>query len=608
MSTKNIWGKTRKFSIYMLTLLLLAGCDDTAKHKGIPKSVFHIKQKDIESQAFTNASEQSIVYIVDKFEKDGELVYDSHQPEDKRIVNQKIWDGCKIEWGLRKKGTSKIYTCDKEQVTEENKAEFTLSKTMPSGFPVEELNLQKISGIEISAQLILPDGTSIVNDKTDENLLPDEIAQKLIGETLKAESKKGDDVDKGQKSKTQTETSSSKGSGVEATDKGDDKGQKGRMGTTGESSATSTTTVTEEGESEVLEEAETEGTVAKEITTTITTTEVESTETATVPSVSSKLAQYENTLKSKFKETFSKYYEKENQVLSLGTKAEEQGDDVLYALSFDSIDSSQVNKFKHLFLKTILWKSKANGMFQKIKSTQSNFYISLGKQDPEKLVLRVKDIDKIDGLKSFFTDKTYRVEKIDNKVTFTSTKGGKKLSAFIAPQSRPVTVNDLQGKRFCNNDLIKGTEEDANDKIHRFLKFPPNMNRKEGKDAQWQYERTHNNKNYKVHQDMEWKFNPENGLLEIITMKAFIFIKINNQNDKRHRIKEDENLNWMKNYEQFELSGYLKWSETEKGKLVLEAEGPLPKTCQDPMSFWFYKDFGTHEFKDKVILEESKSK
>ena len=186
------------------------------------------------------------------------------------------------------------------------------------------------------------------------------------------------------------------------------------------------------------------------------------------------------------------------------------------------------------------------------------------------------------------------------------------MSAFIAPQSRPVTVNDLQGKRFCNNDLIKGTEEDANDKIHRFLKFPPNMNRKEGRDAQWQYERTHNNKNYKVHQDMKWKFNPENGLLEIISIMEFLYSKINNQKDNWYCIEEiddigDENLKWIKNYEQFGLSGYLKWSETEKDKLVLEAEGPeLPDSISDPMGFWFYKDFGTHELKDKVILEESK--
>ena len=359
-NTKNILGKTRKFSIYMLTLLLLAGCDDTAKHKGIPKSVFHIKQKDIESQAFTNASEQSIVYIVDKFEKDGELVYDSHQPEGQRIVNPKIWDECEIEWGLRKKGTSKIYLWNKEQVTEGNKAEFTVPDTMPPDVPKTKLDLETIHKIEIDAKLTLPNVPPIENDKTDKNLLPMEIVQQLIDKTPE----------------------------VEATDKGDDKGQKGRMGTTGESSATSTitTTATEEGE-------------------------------------------YEDTLKSKFKETFSKYYEKENQVLSLGQKAEEQGDDVLYALSFGEIDSSTVNRYRHLYLKTKLWKSEVNGQFKEMTDLEHKlkhkFSISLGIKNPEKLVLRVKDIDKIDGLKSFFTDKTYRVEKIDNKVTFTSTKEGK---------------------------------------------------------------------------------------------------------------------------------------------------------------------------------------
>ena len=683
--------------------------------KESPKSVFHIKQKDVENPTPTNASEQPIVYIVDRFEKNGELVYDSHQPEGQRIVNQKIWDECKIEWGLRKKGTSKIYTCDKEQVTKENKAEFTLPKTMPSGFPVEELNLQKISGIEISAQLILPDGTSIVNDKTDENLLPDEIAQKLIGETLKAESKK--DVEKGPKSKTRTKTSSSKGSGGEATDKGGDKGPKSKTrtktssskgsggeatdkgGDKGPKSKTRTKTSSSKGSGgEATDKGGDKGQKSKTQTKTssseesggeATGTQISSTdmqalidEEADSPTVKIivknddlKLGQspdikftegpselkfefveaspinyekgkckskityevyskvdgttpkqvkerevtfpkaYENTLKSKFKETFTQYYEKKNQVLSLGQKAEEQGDDVLYALSFGKIDSLKVNKYRdrHLYLKTKLWESEVNGQFKKMTDLEHKlkhkFSISLGIENPEKLVLCVKDIDKIDGLKSFFTDKTYRVEKIDNKVTFTSTEGGKKLSAFIAPRSRPVTVNDLKGKTFRAEEVCEELHSTGEGYYnYRLLEFLD-----DGKHAKWKMsyksENTSNNE-ITVSQEMDWTFSPASSSSGAsVTLTTPDTPVISKNGSKINVKKSDDGLEvpdypWIKNYGQFTLDALVKWSPDQEGKFILEVnpKASAPKQESDPMGFWFYKDFKKGHTEDSGVV------
>ncbi len=104
-------------SIYILTAsLLLAGCYDIERRE-IPKNVFRIKPKTVIKSPYILVESTSYkTYIVDRFEKDGELVYDSsRRNESQRIVRPDIWQDCFISWGLRIKNTPRVYWLIKQR-------------------------------------------------------------------------------------------------------------------------------------------------------------------------------------------------------------------------------------------------------------------------------------------------------------------------------------------------------------------------------------------------------------------------------------------------------------------------------------------------------------
>ena len=167
--------------IYISAFLLLAGCNDTEEGRGIPKSVFRIKLQD---ESLVNANAAGVtqkIYVVDKFELKGQLIYDSRRAEGERVVDKKTFDQCSISWGLRIKDTPKIYHWDEDQVEEnDNKAQLNLPDIPPPGMSV----INEDTKLEVAAELTLPDRSKLENDQNDENLLPPTTVSKMIAETV----------------------------------------------------------------------------------------------------------------------------------------------------------------------------------------------------------------------------------------------------------------------------------------------------------------------------------------------------------------------------------------------------------------------------------------
>ncbi len=130
MATQNPF-LLKSYLYIMIFSLLLAGCEDkdTGNHPpNLKKSVFRIKPD-------VNIGR---TYIIDRFEKDGELVYDSNHNESKHVVRMETWRNCRISWGLRIKNTPNVHWLVNLALCDD---QFTLPNKLPP-------ELQTIKGKE----------------------------------------------------------------------------------------------------------------------------------------------------------------------------------------------------------------------------------------------------------------------------------------------------------------------------------------------------------------------------------------------------------------------------------------------------------------------------
>ena len=315
-------------------------------------------------------------------------------------------------------------------------------------------------------------------------------------------------------------------------------------------------------------------------------------------------AQHVTKLKQRFKEYFGEVFPNQHKVLSLGKKAVSEG--TVYALTFGDIQAAQADGAGRIVLPCALWKSQANGMFNTVvshtKDLQKHFAIALNSDS--QLVLGVKEIDGIEGLKNFFTEKTYRVGKDSGGVTFKSPQS--ELRAFTVPRRRRVNKEDLLGKKFHLEELAYFT--DRNYPNYRELLFMRETGR-----PRWEFQYhntfythhkdwgvrqtdTHERREL-LYQDMRWDFKPETGWIHAWVdnledvHRDYLYYGSGTVHAGRGDSADDkvkwQDYPWIKNTKQFSMDAYVKWSDTIQDKLVLKPRLKPRDGWPDYGAFWF---------------------
>ena len=271
--------------------------------------------------------------------------------------------------------------------------------------------------------------------------------------------------------------------------------------------------------------------------------------------------------------------------MALKESSQAASEGTVYALTFSNISTKRANKVGRIVLPCTLWKSRANGMFKKVRDLQDCFSIG---PDPEsrsmgtkvQLALNIKKRDEIEELKSFFNNETYQWVKTESGVDFISLKDKKSSSAVTVPRQRRVNKKDLLGKKFCLNELTYKSEN------YRYLEFQ-NFN------SFWEFcyeDRIPGFHLWSVKsQEIKWELKRNDGKDKIHAWckngSPVINKWIKSTGEVIPFVYSGQNY-WIKKDKQFELEAYISWSETNQGQLYLTPEYK-PKRWGDKNSFWF---------------------